>query len=212
MFPIPFINFIPKFFKRDEKLIAFANKHDEIMESIKSDTLGLNDIIDPVKAPNVVLNELGYYLNAGLRAQDTDKQKRIKIAKAVQGHKRRGSFNLDAKPKIDMIAGGNSKIIRGVTGDDWILIGDDSTPPEYYWASMGCDGIDDNLGIALIGSGYEIEIPGNIYIDVDNDSLTPAQVAQIRLELENDIKPSYMRIFLGYIDGTGTFIVYDIME
>jgi hypothetical protein len=208
----PFEKFIPRFFKRDDKLNAFADKHDNIMESIEDDTIGLNDIIDPAKAPTIVLNELGYYLNASLRAQDTDKQKRIKIATAIQGHKKRATFKYDAKPKIDAIALGDSVIIRGVSGDDWILTGDGLTPSTYYWGSMGCDGIDDDLGLGLIGDGNEIEIAGNIYIDVDNNSLSASEIAQIVFELEIDIAPAYMKIFLGYIDGTGVFIVYDVIE
>jgi hypothetical protein len=212
MLPKNFDDFIPKFFRRDNKLNAFANKHDEIIESIKNDTLGLNSIIDPSQIPSVMLDELGYYLNAGLEEYDTDKQKRIKIMTAVQGHKVRGSFKFDAKPKIDLIAGGDSQIIQGVTGDDWILVGDGLTPSAYYWSTMGCDGIDDNLGLSLIGEGIEIEISGNIYIDVDNNSLTADEIEQIVYELEKDIVPAYMKVFIGYIDGSGVFIVYDTIE
>jgi hypothetical protein len=212
MLPQPFEKYIPRFFKRDSKLIAFSDKIDDILDSIRSDTIGLNDIIDPVKCPAIILNELGYFLNAGIQAQDSEGQKRLKIATAIQGHKKRGTFKFDAKPKIDAIAGGDSQIIKGISGDDWILVGDGLTPSSYYWASLGCDDIDTDLGIALVGSGDEIVIAGNIYIDVDNNSLTANQIDQIRLELETDIVPAYMRIFIGYIDGTGTFIIYDIIE
>lgn len=212
MLPEPFDNYIPKFFRRDDKLNAFADKHDAIMQSFRNDTLGLNDIIDPVKCPNVILNELGYYLNAGILPQDTEKQKKVKIAKAVQGHKRRGSFNLDAKPKIDAIAGGDSVIVTGVSGDDWILVGDGLTPIAYYWATMGYDGIDTDYGLSLIGEGIEIEIAGNIYIDVDNNALTADQIEQIVLALETDIVPAYYKVFIGYINVGGNFIVYAIIQ
>jgi len=212
MLPQSFEKYIPRFFRRDTKLIAFSDKIDEILDSIRYDTVGLNDIIDPVKCPAIILDELGYFLNAGIQAQDSEDQKRLKIATAIQGHKKRGTFKFDAKPKIDAIAGGDSQIIKGISGDDWILVGDGLTPSSYYWASLGCDDIDADLGIALVGSGDEIVIAGNIYIDVDNNSLTANQIDQIRLELETDIVPAYMRIFIGYIDGTGNFIIYDTIE
>jgi hypothetical protein len=211
MLCIPFEKFIPRFFKRDNKLIAFADKHDEIMESLKNDTLGLNDIIDPIKAPSIILNELGEYLNAGIQEQDSEKEKRIKIKLAVQGHKNRGLFKLDAKIKIDAIAGGDSQIVRGFEGDDWILVGDGLTPSSFYWASMGCDGIDDDLGFAIIGEGDEIEISGNIYIDVDNNALNWQRRQKIVDVLESDIAPAYMKIFTGYINGSGIFKIYDII-
>lgn len=209
MLPIPFIKYIPKFFKRDQKLTAYADKMDDIMLGLKSDTLGINDVVDPYKIPANLVDEQGYYLNSGIKSEDTERQKRVKNSSAVQGHKKRGSFKFDVKPKIDNIAGGDSKIIRGVTGDDFIIVGDGNTPDDYYWSVMGIDGIDLDQGISVIGSGDEIEIAGNIYIDVDNDSLTQEQLDKIILELEDDIAPSYYRIFLGYVDGDGNFEVYD---
>lgn len=63
------------------------------------------------------------------------------------------------------------------------------------------------FGIDLAGSGDEIEIAGNIYIDVDNKILTYDEVEQIKLSLA-DVVPSYYRIFLGYFNISGQFIVY----
>lgn len=210
MLPTAFEKYIPKFFTRDSKLTAFADKIDEIIESLKSDTIGLNDLIDPVKCPAILLDKLGYFLNANIKEQDTERQKRIKIATAVEGHKKRGSFEFDAKPKIDAIAGGDSSIITEIGGDDWILVGDGLTPSAYYWATLGADGIDTDYGLALIGGGDEIEIAGNIYIDVDNSSLTASEQEQIELEME-DIVPAYYKVFFGYISA-GLFVLYFIME
>lgn len=211
MLPIPFEKYIPEYFKRDEKLISFANKVDYWLESFKVDTLCINDMVDPVKIRNNLLIELGYLLDAGINQLDSDRVKRQKITTAVKGHKKRGTWADDAKPKIDAIAGGDSKIISGVGGDDWILTGDGETPLSYYWAVMGADGIDLEQGISLIGDGAEIEIPGNIFIDVDNESLTEEQVNDIVLELENDVVPAYYRVIIGYVDGAGGFNTYYVI-
>lgn len=191
---------------------ALVDKLDEYIGDWKEETNLMQNSNNPVLCPQSMLEELGYQISANLLNTDTDRQKRVKILNAVKGHKKRSSFNLDAKIKIDAIAGGNSKIIRGITSDDWILCGDVIVPTSYYWATMGCDGIDDDYGLSLIGDGYEIELSGNVYIDVDNDSLTTSQIAQIRLELENDVAPAYMRIFIGYVNISGVFIIYDIIE
>jgi hypothetical protein len=63
------------------------------------------------------------------------------------------------------------------------------------------------FGIDLAGSGDELEIAGNIYINVDNKILTYDEVEQTKLSLE-DVVPSYYRIFLGYFNVSGQFIVY----
>lgn len=202
--------YIPKFYKRDTKLLAFIAKFNSILTDLKSDTLGLNTLIDPHRIPAALIAELGYYLNAGIQDQDSEADRRYKVATAVQGHKRRGSFNLDAKPKIDLICGGDSAIIRSFDKDDWILVGDGLTPAAYYWAAMGCDGIDDDLGISLIGAGDEIEVWGNIYIDVDNNALSAADQTKLELAMQ-DIVPAYFWVHFGYISGTGQFIEYFYM-
>jgi len=203
-------DYIPVWYDRDEKLLAFISKIDSIIQDLKDDTLSLNTFIDPMRIPSAFLDNLGYYLNAGIQSQDTETEKRQKIAGAVEGHKRRGSFNLDAKPKIDLICGGNSVIIRSFDKDDWILVGDGLTPTAYYWAAMGADGIDDDLGISLIGSGLEIEVAGNIYIDVDNSTLSAADQDRLELEMQ-DIVPGYMYVHFGYVNVSGQFIEYFVM-
>jgi phage tail-like protein len=210
MIPESIETYIPRFYKRDTKLLAFINKFDSIIADLKNDTLGLNDLIDPMKIPANLIIELGTLLNAGIKDQDSETERRIKVANAVSSHKRRGSFSLDAKPKIDLICGGDSQIFRSFDKDDWILVGDGLTPSAYYWAAMGSDGIDDDLGISLIGEGLEIEVAGNIYIDVDNSTLSAADQARLELEME-DIVPAYMYVHFGYLNVSGQFIEYFVM-
>lgn len=211
MLPENFDDYVPKFYKRDAKLNAFTAKMDEIITYLKEDTLNLNKLIDPIQIPASLIVELGYYLNAGINDSDSESIRRDKVVNAISGHKRRGSFNLDAKPKIDIIAGGNSQIIRGFDLDDWILVGDGLTPTAYYWAALGADGIDDDLGISLIGAGDEIEVAGNVYIDVDNSTLTSDEQEQIRLSML-DIAPAYYIVHFGYINLSGQFIEYFRMD
>ena len=210
MLPIPFIDFIPKIYKDNAKdsTTAMTDKVDTHLNEWLTDIIELAFLKDPFKIPSLYLEQLGNFLNAGLLTQDTEAQKRNKIATAIQAHKRRGTFAFDAKPKIDAIALNDSQIFRSADADDWILVGDGLTPATHYWAALGVDGIDDSLGISLIGEGTEVEIAGNIYIDVDNDSLTQDEVDQIVLELSEDIVPAYYIVNIGYLDGTGAFVIY----
>lgn len=210
MLPIPFEQYIPKSFNRDAKVQAFADEVDKILNAIISQTWELNNIYDPARTKNVVLNFLGKYLNAGINNRDSELLKRQKIYQAIMTHKVRGTFNSDVKIKIDNIAGGDSSIVTVIGEDDFILTGDGTTPSAYYWATLGVNGIDNNLGCLLIGSGLEIEVAGNIYIDTDNDSLTAAEQEQIELDIYDSV-PAYYYTHIGYVDGTGEFVEYFLM-
>jgi len=166
----------------------------------------------PEKTPEITLPYWEQYFNIVNRSSKTLRQRRQSISGAVAGHKKRGLWTDSVKPIIDSIAGGDSQILENGTGSDWILTGDGNTPTAYYWSTFGGDGIDDQLGMDFIGLGTEIEIAGNIYIDVDNDSLTTAEISQLVAELETDVAPAYYRIFLGYIDISGDFITYAVIE
>jgi hypothetical protein len=207
MFPTPSEKYFPAFFKRDAKLIALTDLLDRYTGYWKADLLGYETMRDPFRCPSNLLDELGYWINAGIQPFDADYAKRVKIANAVKSHKKRGSFIYDAKSKIDLIAGGNSVIIHTTGLDDFIFVGDGSEPAAFYWAAMGCDGLDLGLGVSMIGSGYEREVAGNIYIDVDNPALTAIQLQQIVDELSFDIVPAYMYIHLGYVSA-GIFNEY----
>jgi len=209
--PIPFIDFIPKAFDRDSKALALANKIDDNLTEWSDELISTETIMDPARVNVAFLEELGYIVNAGILPSDTETQKRKKIQNAVAAHKKRGSFAFDAKPKIDAIAMGNSQIIQTIGTDDFILVDDGTTPTAYYFAALGCDGLNLNLGISLIGAGDEGEIAGNIYIDVDNSALTAAQIDQIVMELEFDISPAYYRTHIGYMDISGAFIEYTVI-
>lgn len=206
MLPRPFINYIPLFYKRDAKLIAFATKVDSIMDDMESDILGLNNLIDTPKIPANLLDEVGYYLAAGINPGDDETLKRKKIRSAIAAHKVRTTWQFDAKIKIDNYVGGDSSFYQIIGVDEWILVGDGNTPSAYYWAAMGADGVDLDLGIALMGSGEEFGIAGNIFIDVDSSTLTTTEVEELKNEL-TDVAPAYMRIYLGYISA-GMFITY----
>ena len=96
--------------------------------------------------------------------------------------------------------------------DDWILVGDGLTPAAFYWAALGVDNIDLDLGIALIGEGTEVEVAGNIFINAHDGitvaTLTADQVTQIVQELQDDVVPAYYIVNIGYVNTSGQFIIY----
>ena len=210
MLPEPFIDFLPVIYRNDAGAQALAEKVDEISQGIKGEIIGLNNLVDPVRMPENVLDRIGKYLNAGIYPSDTVREKRKKIANAVRGHKLRSSFERDAKQRIDAIAGGDSKLIKSIGADTWVLVGDGSTPAGYYWGTMGGDGIDDRLGLQLTGTGEEIGAPDVVWIDVDNTTLTESEQAKIELNM-TDITPAYLIVSFGYID-SGQFNKYFTMR
>jgi len=180
---------------------------DAMIAAVNLDIIDLKNIYDPLRCKAAELEAFGDMVAADLFTHNTEIQKRVKIATAIQRHKLRSTWEDDAKIIIDNIVGADSEIITNVGGDDWILCeGDVLTPAGHYWSTMGCDGVDDALGLALIGSGDEIEQAGNVYADVDSATLTAADISILRIELK-DIVPAYLRIFLGYVTGT-SFTVY----
>lgn len=213
MLPIPFEKFIPAFFNRDYKLYAMSNKINQNLNDWKKDILNLNNIIDVARIQTYLLNDIGEYLNAGILNSDSDRTKRQKIYSSVSGHKSRSLFRNNVKSKIDSIAGGDSSIYKisdngnGEISSDWIMFGSELDDVINYWGTIGEDGLDAELGLDLIGAGTEIEIPGNIYINVDNDSLTNDQINQIKLSIV-DIVPAYYIVYLGYLDINDDFVVY----
>jgi hypothetical protein len=215
MLPLPIENNIPKILKDSlsesedgQALIDFLNN---FIQELNQEILEMYFFKMPERIPNTLLNELGYMLNAGIKSFDSERTKRKKIATAVRSHIYRGTWNNDVKQRVDAIAGGDSQIFTSTNSAAFLNRGALSSEPDNYWASLGTNGIDDNLGILNLGSFFESDIPGNIYIDVDNDSLTSDKVDQLVIDLKDDVLPAYMRIFLGYLDGAGQFQTYSIL-
>ena len=213
MLPTPFINYIPKIFQSDPKAIALATKMDSYLSTWGQDILNIRQILIPEQIPGSFISELGFLLAVTFGATDTETQRRQKIWNAVVAIQNRGTWLYDMKVTLDLLTGFNSAMWGGAFTDDWILVGDGVT--EYstnYWASMGADGIDSNLGIGLIGDGTEWEITGNIFINLHlgltTPQLTTPQVAAIVAQITVDKCPAYMRVTLGYVDGSGNFIIY----
>ncbi len=203
--PIPASEYIPKLYQDDPLFSVLAAKMDSSIATMCDDIAGLETLHQPERCPSGLLEEFGYWLAAGILSADGDRTKREKIATAVDGHKKRGSWTDDAKPKVDAIAGGDSSIVAGFRDAWWVLSSGDD-PTNYYWSAFGFESEHAFDGIILTGIGDEGVFPGNIRIDVDNSGLSAAQITQMKLSLA-DVAPAYMRLILGYVSG-GDFIEY----
>lgn len=212
--PTPFEDHIPELLKNnlanDAGGIALVNKADTDIQEWVDDSLELYYLKWPERCPSALLAPFGEYLAAGINAEDTEREKRQKIYYAVQRHKSRSTWIHDAKPIIDGVAGGDSQILdRNGYFNEWINWGQEVSDPDNYTAVMGSDGIDDDLGIDLVGAGDENSINGIVWIDVDNDSLTTDEVQRIINSMDADVTPAYFKVVLGYLDGvTGVFTPY----
>lgn len=201
MLPQPFINYIPKFFRRDTKLLSLANKADEHLDQWREDVLNLNTIIDPLRMPSNILDDVGDYLSAGILNIDTDRIKRQKIWNAIESHRLRGTFQFDVKPTLDIITGFSSSIFSSADSSDFIVLGGEASDPDIFWATIGIDSVDTQLGIDMVGSGDEAVLTGVILINLgglynDIDRIREAVIDKI---------PGYLQVVFGYVD-TGRFI------
>lgn len=213
MLPIPSLDFIPRIFrdKSTTETLSLTTKLDTDLSAWLADVKNIDQLLDVDRCPSQFLIYIGNMLNADAQTLDSDRTKRQKIYSAIQTHKRRGSWVDHAKIIMDAITGYDARRFVLTDSDDWIMLGDSDDPP-YYWGTMGVDGIDDLLGLALIGDGTEVEIAGNIYIDCHYgilvSTLTAAQITQIVNDIATDIVPAYMRVYLGYVNVAGAFINY----
>ena len=215
MLPIPFGDHIPILLKQniDTKGQAFIDKVDSLLIEIRDEILEMQYLKVPFRMPAAFLNELGEYLSAGLNNSDSDSEKRKKISEAVLSHKSRGSWNDDAKLRINAITGYSAVLYTNTDPEDSIEMGGLDTEEDVYWSTeRGDDTIDTSLGTWEIGFMTEYVVAGNVYINchdgVTTPVLTQSQVDQIVLELDDDIVPAYFRAYIGYVDGSGDFVTY----
>lgn len=215
LLPLPFEDFIPELLKRNinDDGQAFIDKIDSLLEEIAEEVLEMQYFKLPERCISSFLEELGYMLNAGIVNTDDDVTKRRKIITAIQTHKNRGTWEDDAKQRIDAITGYSAAVFKITDSDDSIEQSGLISEPDYYWSTEGSPGIsDDNLGTWEVGLGTETVIAGNIYIDchegIYTAVLTSDQIEQIVFDLETDVAPAYMILYLGYINTSGQFIKY----
>ncbi len=98
--PTPFKTFIPRIYWEDLKTDVLADKADENIEAWFADVVNLERLHQIARCPANLIDELGYWLNAGLKNLDSDQEKRQKLIGAIDAHKRRGSWTEHAKPLI----------------------------------------------------------------------------------------------------------------
>lgn len=214
---IPFDEFMPELLKRNISTAgqALIDWIDTDYEALEEEILEMYWFKLPERCPAIFLNELGNMLNANIKFGDTERQKRRKIKNAIATHKIRGSWTNDVKIRIDNITGYSAALyaVAIEDSDDAILLGYETTDPTAYWSTMqGDNGADDLLGMWMVGDFTEVVIPGNVYIDchegVNVSTLTAAEIAQIVAEIELDVCPAYMVIYLGYVNVSDEFVVY----
>lgn len=204
--PVPFRNYVPKFYQGDPAIEAMCARIDSHLETWRSEIDGVKTLRDPVLIPATLLVELGHELAADFSIGDTVAAQRYKTATAVRGHKLRGLWVEDAQLRIKDITGLDAELIMfGPNTPAWILIGDITSPPTAAWSLLGGDGIYES-GLLLGGNGSEIYETGVIQIDLKTSTLTADEVTLLRESLTL-IVPCYYRIFLGYISG-GIFVAY----
>lgn len=211
MLPIPFERAIPSAYKEvgGEALDALTSKADEHLKAWRNDLIELAYIYVPERTKSQYLGVLGNFLNADVRPANTDRQKREKITNAITRHKQAATWVFDVKLIVDTYAGGDSSLLFDIS-EAWWVIADGTEPSAYDWSALGYESEQGFDGIIVTGAGDEPIFPGNVFIDVDNSSLTTAEVEELKVELQPSV-PAYFRVILGYVSG-GSFVEYGRIE
>ena len=215
MLPRPFLKYMPKIFRADAKAVALASKIDAHLGVWEKNLTDIPRLLRSDECPDAVVDELGYLLSAGLNPDDSITTKRKKVANAVANHKLRSTWPV-TKIIIDAITGYSAVILSGAINDSgWVLVGNELTNFGNV-ALLGCDGINDELGIDLNGYLDDPTEPGNVRINLHDGVTTPVITSEVLQQIINNIStqicPAYFRVFLGYVDGAGEFIVYSIIQ
>jgi len=216
--PIPARDYIPDMYlenyNEDEGLKALCGYIDKFISDNLKDISGISDLQDVFKCPAKYLDYLGYWVNAGIKSIDSEHTKRSKIYYAITTHKRRSTWNYDAKLRIDAITGYDARIYSTIDSDDSIELANETTDPDYYWSTESAnDGTDDELGTWELGTFSEVVITGivciNCHYGVHTAVLTADEINEIKSELTEDVVPAYFEVQLGYLNASGQFIIYN---
>jgi hypothetical protein len=170
LLPIPTLQFFPKALQDSTEIQALASFLDTEFMAWFAETKGIETLKDPARTPSVCMEEMGYWLSAGIASGDSDRIKRAKISQAIENQKLRGTWKYSIKPIIDNYAGGDSSIISVQGVDDFMLTGDSNDPVGYLWSLLG--GLDDSVGygILLAGGGGSITFVTDL-IGKENDQM-----------------------------------------
>jgi hypothetical protein len=237
LLPYPFENYIPRGFKDSDLRSDLIEKVDEEQQIISENIEEFNHLYDPYRCDALFLPELAYFLNIEFEASDTERDKRVKVASAVESKKLKGTWEWDAKVKIDTLLSVNSQLWKpgdssawylqgGIEGDktvvEFLLVGGESfylVGPERFLLNETQFQADDTY---IATMGYDgIDEDTGLDLAGDDDFGDTAGVVYIDVinstftadQIEavkaslSDTVPSYFRVYLGYMD-TGEFVPY----
>lgn len=222
--------YIPKVLKDNidasgQALIDYVN---DLIEDIKEECLGLAKLQTADEAPASLLDNLGYTYAAELSQKDTETQKRVKILLAVQGHKFRGTWSFDIKPKVDNESGLDATLFKNEDNRKRCWYGTGGEYKGYYWAGE----FTAINGKTWFGNN-EVELAGVVYIDIgsiimiytDSNAVIYTNSAGVIYNkasyasdysagflqnIVNAIKnniPAYFKVYIGFSNGSNKFTI-----
>lgn len=195
---------VPSVFRPSATLMVLKAKMDAHAEEWADDVAGLLSLYDPAEASPLVLEELGWLLQAGIEKGDSDRLKRTKIVGAVIAHLRKGTWLYDVEPKIEALTGIVPQLYPEVLWNWPVNVGGNPIPPGADWSVNG--GAVAGDGTINTGTGSEGIFGTVIRVDLGTSALAPSDIAAIVAAVEPSTA-SYFRVFLGYVSA-GLFVQY----
>lgn len=199
---------VPSAFKTNPALVALCAKIDKYIALWEADCQAFLYANSPSRIPALFLNELGWLLQAGIFASDSDQEQRIKITTAQSAHQTKGNWVNDVEPKIFGVTGIVPSVFSSLNFDWWVRSGGNPYPSTSYWSVRGGGAADPKAtGMIRAGTGNDAIIGTIVQIDLGTSALTAGQIAAIVLDISGSV-PAYFRVFLGYQSPPGSFVAY----
>jgi hypothetical protein len=183
---------------------ALINKYQSYIDILQIDIDMLYDLNDPYRCPEKFLSVLSNDLHGEFNNDDTVREKRIKLATAIQRGKDKSLWETDLKLRV--------KSVLGYSVDLYSRRSSTTLYDSIFWG--GTDDRDRNWCIAESTGQAEIFVGGIVGIPYTDDFLhgiicidvkssqSAATLQKIVLEINREGGYVGHRIFIGYLSGT----------
>lgn len=198
--PYPFAKYLPQLLQKTmtPEGEAVCRLFDHYIAKWLKEAIELKHLHSVERCPVEALDLLGEYLRAELKAGDSERTKRIKLAEAKKVQKHRYSFERNIKIRIEAATGYSCRKVDMAMEGGIVFFGD--LMRNYLGPNYSTFG---TRRMLFLGSDMLSAKKGNIYIEivgigglVDTDK---KRIVDIAVESIARLKPAYYILHFGYL-------------
>lgn len=185
--------------RNDSNWLLLISKLDEFDNYVRRLIENLDTLYDYNRCPSYLLRYLGNFLYAGIENWDSDLTKRVKIREAVKRHKFSSTWVYDIKSIIEAFTGISPAYLYNFrTISFWVWDAGRFLTNDLGW-NVSRWSASREFPNSKIWNTDRLNVKCVVFIDVNTDTLTNNQWAQLKIEVKKSV-PVYMRVYLGYIE------------